>query len=196
MLHLPNPSSLIANANRLRYKGKFASVGSGLSILGKFEFSGKGKLIAGNNLTLLNASFWTDKNAVVTLGNNVALRGVSFFTDENAVLTLGNNVQLMNNAQIYTRKQITIKDEALIGNQTVIQDTDFHGIDGNPPKTEPIKIGFHVWIARQVLVLKGVTIGDYSIVGAGSVVASDIPDHVIAAGNPARQIGVTKNGYS
>ncbi len=121
---------------------------------------------------------------------------MNIFADKNAIVNIGNNVQISNNTQIIAQKQITIKDEALIGKQTIIQDSDFHGIDGNPPKIEPITIGFHVWLARQVLILKGVTVGDHSIVGAGSVVASNIPDHVIVVGNPARQIGVTKNGYS
>lgn len=190
------PISLVYPINRLRYTRKFADIGSGLGILGKFKFSGQGRLIVGNDVLLVNASFWIDKDAAVTLGNNVALRGASFFVDKSATVILGNNVQLMNGVQIFARKQITINAEALIGDQTVIQDTDFHGIDGNPIKVKPVTIGFHVWIARQVLVLKGVTIGDYSIVGAGSVVTSDIPDHVIVAGNPAKQIGITENGYS
>ncbi len=180
----------------MRHKRKFSSVGSGLGILGKFQFLGPGKLIAGNNVELLNVNIWTDKNAVITIGNNVELKNMSIFADKNAVVTIGNNVRISNNVQIIAQKQIVIKDEALIGKQTILQDSDFHGIDGKAPKIEPITIGFHVWLARQVLVLKGVTIGDYSIVGAGSVVVSHISDHVIVAGNPARQIGVTKDGYS
>jgi serine acetyltransferase len=47
----------------------------------------------------------------------------------------------------------------------------------------------NVWLSEGVVVCKGVTIGENSIVGAGSIVVSDVPDHSIAAGNPARVIG-------
>lgn len=53
---------------------------------------------------------------------------------------------------------------------------------------QPIKIGKNVWITYRCIVMGGVTIGDNSIIGAGSVVTSDIPSDVIAAGNPCRVI--------
>ena len=52
----------------------------------------------------------------------------------------------------------------------------------------PITIGNNVWIGAQVCVLPGVTIGDNTVIGAGSVVNRDIPANVIAAGNPCRVI--------
>ena len=52
----------------------------------------------------------------------------------------------------------------------------------------PITIGNNVWIGAQVCVLPGVTIGDDSVIGAGSVVTKDIPAGVLAAGNPCRVI--------
>ena len=51
-----------------------------------------------------------------------------------------------------------------------------------------VTIGRNVWIGAQVTVLRGVTIGDAAVVGAGSVVTRDIPAFAIAVGNPARQI--------
>ena len=53
-------------------------------------------------------------------------------------------------------------------------------------KAEPITIGDNVWIGGDVTILPGVTIGEGSVIGAGSVVTKDIPDHVVAAGNPCR----------
>ena len=52
----------------------------------------------------------------------------------------------------------------------------------------PITIGNNVWIGAQVCVLPGMTIGDDSVIGAGSVVTKDIPAGVLAAGNPCRVI--------
>jgi acetyltransferase-like isoleucine patch superfamily enzyme len=54
--------------------------------------------------------------------------------------------------------------------------------------TAPVKIGAHVWIGFNSIILKGVTIGDRSVVAAGSVVTKDIPADVLVAGNPARVI--------
>ncbi|MCQ5053042.1 sugar O-acetyltransferase, partial [Bacteroides fragilis] len=52
----------------------------------------------------------------------------------------------------------------------------------------PIRVGNNVWIGAQVFVLPGVTIGDNTVIGAGSVVNRDIPANVIAAGNPCSVI--------
>lgn len=51
---------------------------------------------------------------------------------------------------------------------------------------QPIHIGNNVWLGAGVIVLPGVTIGDNSVVGAGSVVTKDIPANVVAVGNPCR----------
>ena len=51
---------------------------------------------------------------------------------------------------------------------------------------QPVKLGDYVWVGYGALVLPGVSIGSYCIIGAGSVVTKDIPQHSIAAGNPAR----------
>ena len=50
----------------------------------------------------------------------------------------------------------------------------------------PIKIGNTCWIGANVIILPGITIGDHSVIGAGSVVTKDIPANVVAAGNPCR----------
>jgi acetyltransferase-like isoleucine patch superfamily enzyme len=60
-------------------------------------------------------------------------------------------------------------------------------IVGDAPAS-PVRIGNNVWLGFDVCVLPGVTIGDGSIIGARSVVASDIPAYVVAAGNPARPL--------
>jgi acetyltransferase-like isoleucine patch superfamily enzyme len=64
-----------------------------------------------------------------------------------------------------------------------------HATPPRPPiATAPIIIGEHVWIGLESIILKGVRIGDNSIIAAGSVVTRDIPANVIAAGNPARVV--------
>lgn len=60
------------------------------------------------------------------------------------------------------------------------------GIYSENEVTKPIKIGNHVWIGRRAIILKGVTIGDRSIIGANAVVTHDVPEDVVIAGNPAK----------
>ncbi|MGL5895101.1 MAG: acyltransferase [Bacteroidales bacterium] len=85
---------------------------------------------------------------------------------------------------------ITIGDECMFSYNILMRTSDSHSIlniDGdriNPAKS--IKIGNHVWIAESVTILKGVCIGDNSIVGYGSVCTKDFPSNVIASGVPAR----------
>jgi NDP-sugar pyrophosphorylase family protein len=77
----------------------------------------------------------------------------------------------------------------MIASGAYITDSDWHGIYDRIERNAvpaPIRIGNNVWIGDHALVLKGVTIGDNSIVGAGAVVTRDVPANVVVAGNPAR----------
>jgi maltose O-acetyltransferase len=71
-------------------------------------------------------------------------------------------------------------------------DNDFHRLEperrNERPESKPIVLEDNVWLGGRVIVLAGVTIGEDSVIGAGSVVTSDIPPKVIAAGVPARVI--------
>lgn len=105
----------------------------------------------------------------------------------------------MTGGVICCAESITIGKRVAIGANTTITDTDFHPLDPierwkNPAggKTAPVVIEDDVFIGMNCLILKGVTIGRGSVIGAGSVVTSDIPPGVIAAGNPARVIRIIK----
>ncbi len=111
-----------------------------------------------------------------------------------AKITIGNHVGLTGTA-IVSESKVTIGDYVQIGANSSIVDTDFHPLQAserlvNPKhgKTNEVIIGNHVFIGMNVLVLKGSTIGNGSVIGAGSVVTGDIPERVIAAGNPIRII--------
>lgn len=85
---------------------------------------------------------------------------------------------------------ITIGHQVVISERVVLRDSDNHTIM-NPEKkavTAPIVIQDHVWIGMNVIVLKGVTIGEGAIVAAGSVVNKDVPAHCLVAGVPAKVI--------
>jgi acetyltransferase-like isoleucine patch superfamily enzyme len=113
------------------------------------------------------------KGAIVTIADNVGMSGVSI-----SCLT-----------------KIEIGKNTLLGSGSVITDNDAHGIhpdfrnDPNFILTVPVKVGNDVFIGARALILKGVTIGDGAVVGAGSVVTKDVRPRMIVAGNPAKEIG-------
>lgn len=91
--------------------------------------------------------------------------------------------------QIRCAKRIEIGEDVAISRDVSIMDSDFHVIEKEGyVKTAPVTIGNHVWIGNRVTILKGVTIGDGSIIAAGALVTKDIPDHCLAAGQPARVV--------
>lgn len=111
-----------------------------------------------------------------------------------AKIEIGDGVQINNNAFIKSEGPgITIGARALIGSEVTIYDSDFHDLRrerrrGGQPSMAAVELAENVFIGDRVLILKGVRIGTDSVVGAGSVVSSSIPDGVIAAGAPARVI--------
>jgi acetyltransferase-like isoleucine patch superfamily enzyme len=114
---------------------------------------------------------------------------------EGAVLEIGDHFSITGGT-ICAANQIKIGNHVLIGANTTIVDTDFHPLSPagrieNPQagKTAPVIIKSDVFVGMNCLILKGVTIGEGSVVGAGSVVTRDVPPGMIAAGNPARVIG-------
>jgi acetyltransferase-like isoleucine patch superfamily enzyme len=101
----------------------------------------------------------------------------------------------MTGGSIVAQKHVWIGNRVAVGANTVICDTDFHPLspqrrqhEPDAGATAPIVIEDDVFIGMQCLVLKGVTIGQGSAIGAGSLVTRDIPAGVVAAGNPARVI--------
>ena len=83
---------------------------------------------------------------------------------------------------------IRIGNNVLCGANTTITDYDWHGIEpyrrNKPADPKPVVIKDNVWLGLNTVVLKGVTIGKNAVIGANSVVTKDIPENVIAAGNP------------
>ena len=112
-------------------------------------------------------------------------------------LKIGDNVG-MSSAAIICNNNIKIGDNVTIGGNTVIYDTDFHSLDPNIRSDKlrdkkaanfgKVIIGNHVFIGAHTTILKGVTIGENSVIGACSVVTKNIPKNEIWAGNPAKFI--------
>jgi len=85
-------------------------------------------------------------------------------------------------------KNIRIGNNVKCGANTLITDSDWHLDDFRSGECLDINIEDNVWLGINVVVLKGVTIGENSLIGANSVVTKNIPKNVIAAGNPCKVI--------
>jgi maltose O-acetyltransferase len=89
-------------------------------------------------------------------------------------------------------KLVRIGAHCHIGPYTMMLDNDYHRIEPERrlerPESAPIVVEDNVWIGARVIVMSGVTIGEDSCVGAGSVVTSDVPRRTLVAGVPARHI--------
>lgn len=110
-------------------------------------------------------------------------------------IKIGNRCYFVHNVSILASSEITIGDDVLIASNVLICDHD-HGMnpeDAEPYMeqklySEPICIGSNVWIGEQVVICKGCHIGDNSIIGAGSIVTTNVPENTIVVGSPARPI--------
>lgn len=96
-------------------------------------------------------------------------------------------------AVVCAGKKIRIGEGTIVGSGAMILDNDFHRFDPAAQawrdeyssNARPIDIGRHVFIGARAIILKGVTIGDRALIGAGAVVTQDVPSQALAAGNPA-----------
>ena len=145
------------------------------------------------------------RQPAIELGKHVSLyAGVSFALGENGTCKIG-DFTLLNGALIMADERIEIGKHVLVSWNVGIADSDFHPIDAaqrridtlalapfykdRPPrpvlKTAPVIIEDNVWIGMNAVILKGVTIGENSVVAAGAVVSKSVPPNVVVAGNPA-----------
>ncbi|AZZ36205.1 acyltransferase [Bdellovibrio sp. qaytius] len=119
-----------------------------------------------------------------------------FMSQSSSVLKIGRNTYV-NGTRIATFQSITIGDNCILADVRFM-DTDFHSVDKNRiesgalVKHAPIVIENNVWISAGSAVLKGVTIGQDSVIAFGSVVVSNVPPGKIFGGNPAKEIGTVK----
>jgi maltose O-acetyltransferase len=109
-----------------------------------------------------------------------------------ATLEIGERVLINHGCSIGATKLVRIGERSNIGSQSILIDNAFHELDperrNEQPESAPVILEANVWLAARVIVLPGVTIGQNSVVGAGSVVTRDIPPDVLAAGIPAKVI--------
>ena len=113
-----------------------------------------------------------------------------FYTDFGKNITVGKNVFINACCHFQDQGGITLGDNCLVGHNVIFATLN-HGFAPEERQSmlpAPIVVGRNVWIGSNSTILQGVTIGDNSIIAAGSVVTKDVPANAIVAGVPARFI--------
>jgi acetyltransferase-like isoleucine patch superfamily enzyme len=142
----------------------------------------------------------------IIIGLNSHIRGELLIWKHGGLISIGSNSFIGSNSKIWSgnEKGVNIGNNVLISHNVSIIDSDSHEIDyvqrakgfeyltkyGHPEinisvRTSPIVIEDSVWINHNVCILKGITIGQGSIIGAGAVVTKDVPPFSFVVGNPS-----------
>ena len=156
---------------RRRYPN--AVFGPHLGIRGKLIITGPGKVIIGAHCFFDSAT--RQPNKIQTF-------------DPAATVTIGDACYL-NGLEIAAQSSVTLGNLCIVAD-CLIMDTDFHSVETNrhdagaPVQTRPVAIAENVWIGNRTIILKGVRVGENSVVGAGTVVRQSVPANAVVIGNP------------
>lgn len=176
--------------NKLITKYYKVRIGNNFKCFGCMIIQGHGTYQLGHHVTI------NSKMTVNPIGGDKTV----LQTIEAGKIIIGNYVGI-SHAILCSRAEIKIEDHVLIGSGVKIFDHDFHSLnyeDRIKPndkhvQAKPVLIKEGAFIGAHAMILKGVTIGRHSIVGAGAVITKDIPDGEIWAGNPAAYIRKAEN---
>jgi acetyltransferase-like isoleucine patch superfamily enzyme len=172
----------------------------GVQFLGEVEFQGRPLISVAKNARLIvgdgvRVSSSLRANPLGNLQPSV-LRALV----PGAQLILGTRVGLSGTV-LCAGNLIEVGEDTIFGSGAMVMDNDFHvpsGVsdwaDGCEKTARPIRIGRGVFVGARAIILKGVTIGDHAVVGAGAVVTKPVPPRHFAVGNPARIIPIP-DGY-
>lgn len=103
-------------------------------------------------------------------------------------MRMGDRVFVNCGTVIISVEEIVVGNDVAFANEVHVLDSNSHGLEGGPHVQAPVRIGNGTWLGTRAMVLPGVTIGSRVMVAAGAVVARDVPDDVLVAGNPARVV--------
>lgn len=162
-----------------------------------------GKYTAGKNFKLDLAGGIIGSKDKIIIGDNVTLAG--WLISDGGEIIVGDNTIINKDTIIRSMKSIKIGKYCDIANECAIQDHNSRSLDHEQRRkfmltgkfdetvlNSPVVIGDDVWIGRRATILKGVSIGNGSIIATNAVVTKDIPEFSIAAGNPAEIVKKVK----
>ena len=175
-----------------------------LNRLASYKIANTGTLIFGNSSKVEFRKINFKNHCILEIGNECSIDSSITFERQGAKIKIGNRV-FIGGSSLIAASNIEIGDDVLISWGCNIVDHNSHAIawslrkndlaawiegkkDWTHVPSKPITIHDKVWVGFNVIILKGVTIGEGAIVGAGSVVTTDVAPYTIVAGNPARLI--------
>lgn len=128
--------------------------------------------------------FLFEKNSIINFHKVKIYAGSKFFIGAGATFSFKSGF-INYDSKVHCTESISIGDNCYIGENFIIRDSDGHNVN-NKKKSNPIIIGDNCWIGMRVTILPGTTIGNNSIVAAGSLVNKTFPDNVLIGGVPAK----------
>ncbi len=163
-------SRVLLSRWRLR---KVQQLGSRVRIWGRPRVTNLGHMVIGDRTTIFSHTVRSE-----------------FVAHPGGRLEIGHGVFVNYGASLSAHRLVRIGDGSQIGSYAIMMDNDYHAVGDldRLPDSAPIVLGRNVWLGVRVVVLKGVTIGDNAVIGAGSVVTKDVPANCLAAGVPAKVI--------
>ncbi len=172
---------------KYRLLGRKVIIGRRFRVYGRgFDIRGPGMVIFGDNCTIL-----TYKSGPTTPWTH----------SPDAVIRFSDRVRI-SSSRFGCAKLIEVGYGAGI-TESRIMDTDFHDVEvcdklryDTQGTAKPVFIGANVWICTNSMVLKGVSIGENSVVGAGAILFTNVPPNVVVTGNPAKVVWHMKGKYS
>ena len=151
-----------------------------------------GYLLAGRRVRIVKRHGAIHFGERVSLGDDTGIAVVGRSGADPATLWIGAGTYLQPRVHLNCRSAVRIGEDCSISWDVEILDSDFHHVltDEGPSPAEraPIVIEDRVWVGTRAVILKGVTIGHDSIVGAGAVVTRPVPPYSLCVGNPARVV--------
>jgi acetyltransferase-like isoleucine patch superfamily enzyme len=159
----------------------------------------------GTRLNSATLSAREPNGCALVIGSESNIEGALVMEQQAARIVIGSRTHIGGGTVVAAASQIEIGDDVLVAFDAVIVDHNSHSLtfrerrndvrdwiqgkkDWSAVAMAPVKISNKAWIGMRAIVLKGVTIGEGAVVGAGSVVTSDVPPWTIVGGNPARVI--------
>lgn len=151
---------------------KYLSIGNNCIVSGTFIFESKSGNVSIGNHSYIGGGLFISRS-LIEIGDNVTIAWGGTFYDHDS-----HSLDFMKR-----RKDIDDELDDIRHGRNFIENKDWSVVN-----SKPIKICNDAWIGMNVIILKGVTIGEGAIVGAGSVVTKDVPAWTVVAGNPARVV--------
>lgn len=124
----------------------------------------------------------------IDVGSCAFFSGVRLECWAGAAIRIGHGTYLNRNVEIVAAQSVTIGQDCKIARDVMIMDTDQHALPGARLGVKPVDIGDRVWIGSRAIVLKGVSIGHDSVIGAGAVVTKSVPPRSVVVGPAAKVI--------